>query len=81
MTQSFINTILLTLSGLTTMFLSLTAIRKTLVIQEKVDDLHVIVNSRLTELLEMTRRAANSEGFVAGVKESEKHQATQSAQE
>lgn len=34
----------------------------------KVQELHVIVNSRLTELLAETRKAARSEGLIEGAK-------------
>lgn len=33
----------------------------------KVEDLHVAVNSRLTELLDTTRKAAEAKGHLAGV--------------
>jgi len=67
--------------ALTLTITAIISLMKTRQVAIKVEELHVIVNSRLTELLEMTRRAAASEGFAQGVRESEQSKASPSAQE
>ena len=76
-----INNILLVFGALSTFIVSLTALWKAVAIQKKVEEVHVLLNSRLTELVEATKRLADNEGFSRGVQESERVKSTPSAQE
>jgi len=51
--------------------MSLSALITTVRNGRKIADLHVLVNSRMTELLELTRRASKAEGILIGKDEVE----------
>lgn len=61
--------------------MAIAAFRKSKENGDKIQDLHIIVNSRLTELLALTKTSSESEGFARGTKESERHRSSPSAQE